>query len=267
MLDLEQIRAFYPEPLRPFGRALLREYLQYKILEAIAELPVADRLRFMGGTCIHMVHASPRFSEDLDFDNLDISAEDFLALCRDVRRSLQLDGLRVECATSLSGAFTGSLSFPGLLHEQGLSGHPEEKLLIKVDTEPQRFEYTADKVVLSRFDALLRINVVPVDVLLAQKMHAALARKRAMGRDFYDVVHLMGRTTPSMAYVQAKIGAGTREELRDRLLARWRALDTQTLVRDVSPFLPVARDIKRVEMFAEVMEAWRPRHEDSGPGR
>ena len=35
MLDLKQIESFYPEYLRSFKRNLLREYLQYKILEAI----------------------------------------------------------------------------------------------------------------------------------------------------------------------------------------------------------------------------------------
>ena len=33
MLDIKQIEPFYPENLRPFKRNLLREYVQYKILE------------------------------------------------------------------------------------------------------------------------------------------------------------------------------------------------------------------------------------------
>jgi hypothetical protein len=258
MLDLEQIRALSPQPLRPFGRGLLREYLQYKVLEAIAELPVADRLRFMGGTCIHMVHGSPRFSEYLDFDNLDITLEDFNSLCRDVRHALELDGYRAECSVSAAGALSASLRFPGLLHAQGLSDHPEEKLLIKIDTEPQRFGYLPDKVVINRYDVLLRINVVPVDILLAQKIHCALARRRAMGRDFFDILHLIGRTAPNMGYLQEKTGIGTHDEVRDRLLARWRSLDTRALVLDVKPFLPDARDINRLELFADLVESWKP---------
>ena len=42
MLDIKQIESFYPEPLRPFRKNLLREYLQYKILEAIFEQDFLD---------------------------------------------------------------------------------------------------------------------------------------------------------------------------------------------------------------------------------
>ena len=87
MLDFRQIESFYPEQIRPFKKNLLREYLQYKILEAIFESPLADKLTFMGGTCIHIVHGSPRFSEDLDFDNPGIGRHDFQALYQRVKRN------------------------------------------------------------------------------------------------------------------------------------------------------------------------------------
>lgn len=69
MLELSQIESFYPESLRPFKKNLLREYLQYKILEIIFLSEFAQGLSFMGGSAIHIVHGLPRFSEDLDFDN------------------------------------------------------------------------------------------------------------------------------------------------------------------------------------------------------
>jgi len=92
MLDIKQIESFYPEQLRAFKKNLLREYLQYKILEAIFESPLADKLIFMGGTCIHIVHGGPRFSEDLDFDNPGIGRHDFKALSQRVKRTLELQG-------------------------------------------------------------------------------------------------------------------------------------------------------------------------------
>ena len=93
MLDFRQIESFYPEHLRPFKKNLLREYLQYKILEAIFESPLADKLTFMGGTCIHIVHGSPRFSEDLDFDNPGIGRHDFEALSRKGKKDLGAAGI------------------------------------------------------------------------------------------------------------------------------------------------------------------------------
>jgi hypothetical protein len=35
MLDLHQIESFYPEHLRAFKKNILREYLQYKVLDII----------------------------------------------------------------------------------------------------------------------------------------------------------------------------------------------------------------------------------------
>ena len=54
MLNLRQIKSFYPEQLQGFDRFVIREYLQYKILEIIFETPYENKLAFLGGTCLRM---------------------------------------------------------------------------------------------------------------------------------------------------------------------------------------------------------------------
>jgi hypothetical protein len=49
MLDIEQIQSYYPKNLKSFKKNILREYLQYKILEIIYTSIYAKRLIFMGG--------------------------------------------------------------------------------------------------------------------------------------------------------------------------------------------------------------------------
>lgn len=39
MLSLEQLRSYYPKALQNYGRFIIREYLQYKILEIVFESP------------------------------------------------------------------------------------------------------------------------------------------------------------------------------------------------------------------------------------
>ena len=56
MLDFEQIREQYPANLRRFERAILREYLQYKVLQAIFDSHHASKLAFLGGTALRIVH-------------------------------------------------------------------------------------------------------------------------------------------------------------------------------------------------------------------
>ena len=80
MLELKEIESFYPEYLRPFKGNILREYLQYKILESVYSSEFGRNLVFMGGTAIHIAHGLPRFSEDLDFDNRGLDQKGFEAL-------------------------------------------------------------------------------------------------------------------------------------------------------------------------------------------
>jgi predicted nucleotidyltransferase component of viral defense system len=254
MLDIKQIESFYPEHLWPFKKNLLREYLQYKILEAIFESPIADKLTFMGGTCIHMVHGSPRFSEDLDFDNPGISRHDFEALSQKVKRTLELQGYIVELKNTYQDAFRAYLRFPGLLHAGGISGHRDEKLLIQIDTEPQEAQYSPEKFILNKFDVFSRINIVPADILLAQKIYCIFNRSRPMGRDFFDVVFLLGKSNVNFDYLSQKMSIRNKSDLRDKLLLRCARLDFKRLTKDLEPFVYSKKEMNRVLMFPDVVQ-------------
>jgi hypothetical protein len=256
MLELKQIEAFFPENLRHLKRNLLREYLQYKILDAVFRGRQGQKLVFMGGTAIHVVHGLPRFSEDLDFDNRGLERADFSALVRDVARKLILEGYAVETGTSFKGAFSADIKFIGLLLKLGLSGHKEEKFLIKLDAEPQQFLYEPERVILSKFDVVAGIGVVPASILLAQKYHAILTRKRAMGRDFFDAMFLAGKARPDFGYLQERAGIADQQGLRSALLQRCAELDLKLLVRDLEPFLYSPADAKQVLLFEEIVRKW-----------
>jgi len=254
MLDIEQIQSFYPEHIRPFKKNLLREYLQYKILEAIFESPLAEKLTFMGGTCIHIIHGSPRFSEDLDFDNPDIDRHDFETLSQRVKRALELQGFTVELKNTYQNAFRASLRFPGLLQVEGISGHRDEKLLIQIDTEPQGVRYQQDKFILNKFDVFSRINIVPEDTLLAQKILCIFTRSRPMGRDFFDVVFLLAKSEVDFDYLDRKISIRNKNELRDKLLRRCKQLDFSRLTKDLEPFVYSKKELQRILMFRDFIQ-------------
>jgi len=254
MLDIRQIEAFYPEQLRPFKKSLLREYLQYKILEAIFDSPLSNRLVFMGGTCIHIVHNSPRFSEDLDFDNRDITPIEFDTLSQGVRRSLELQGYSVELKQTYGAAFHASLRFSDILYANGISGHREEKLLIQIDTEPQGVRYRPSKYLLSKFDVFSRINVVPPETLASQKILCVFNRSRPMGRDFLDVVHLLGVYGTDYTYLGQKMGIRNSSELREKLMDKCAQLDFELLATDIEPFVYSKKDVERVLYFPDFIE-------------
>lgn len=256
MLDMKQIESFYPEYLRPFKRNLLREYLQYKILEIMFDSRFGRRLSFMGGTAIRIIHSNTRFSEDLDFDNLGLEEKDFGQLTKLIQRTLQLEGYTVETKNVFKGAYRSYIRIPNILFETGLSGHKEEKLSIQVDAEPQRFNYRLDKIILNKFEVFLRINVVPVDILLAQKIFAILERKRPMGRDFYDAVFLLGKTTPNLDYLKLKLEINNWVDLKNRLLLRCGKFNFEQLAKEVEQFLFVPGDSKKVRFFCEYLQRY-----------
>jgi len=256
MLDLPHIESFYPAALRPMKRSLLREYLQLKILEQIFGSPWAGKLVFMGGTAIHLVHGNTRFSEDLDFDNQGIGAQEFREMGGHIVRALNLQGYDVDSTIVVKSAFHCHVRFSGLLYEIGISRHRDEVLTIQIDAEPQHFAYTPEKVLLNKFDVFVRIAVVPAAVLMAQKIACLFTRKRPMGRDAFDIVFLLGKTNPDMHYLQEKLGIEDKKELRERLLARCKEIDFKKSARDVEPFLFAAGDVKKVEQFAEVVRTF-----------
>ena len=93
MLDFEQIQEQYPENLQRFERAILREYLQYKVLQAIFESRYASNLAFLGGTALRIVHGNNRFSEDIDLDNFGLTWDEFEEVIQKVKRFMILTSL------------------------------------------------------------------------------------------------------------------------------------------------------------------------------
>lgn len=254
MLEFEQIKGQYPQNLQRFERSILREYLQYKILQAIFDSKHASKLSFLGGTALRIVYGNTRFSEDIDLDNFGLSWKAFEEVISKVRRFLSLEGFEVEVKNVRKGAYRCYLRFPELLYDQGLSPFPDEKILIQVDTTSQGYNYQPEIMLLNKFDVFTEIRVTPLDVLLSQKIYTAVNRNRPKGRDFYDITFLASRTKPNYGFLQQKIGIATDQQLREEVKSRIANFDFIALADDVAPFLINQNEIKRVEKFPEFWE-------------
>jgi predicted nucleotidyltransferase component of viral defense system len=251
MLDLKQIESFYPENLRIHKRNLLREYLQYVILDVIYNSQYGSRLVFMGGTAIHIIHGIRRFSEDLDFDNKGLSRDDFEGLSQNLLRKLDLYGYSVEIQNRYRGAFRCLVKFPGIFYQYDISSHPQEKLTIQIDSEPQNVDYKAERVFINKFDIFLKINAVPPEVLLAQKILAILNRPRTMGRDFYDVIFLFSKTNPDFNFLKEKIGLNKKIEIKEKLLLKCEKINFKKLTEDLKPFLFYPSEAEKIKLFPD----------------
>lgn len=251
MISISQLEQYYPASMHGFKKNILREYLQYKILEVTFNSRLAGKLSFLGGTALRIIYDNRRFSEDLDFDNFKLSENDFLLLTKEIQTGLKMEGYDVEIRNVLKGAFRCYIKLSNILFENYISDLKQEKIMIQVDTEPQNFDYEPEKKFLNKFDVFTQIYVTPLDILLSQKIYALLNRKRAKGRDYFDVTFLLQKTKPNYDYLSQKMGLADKQTLKKKLLHHIDTMNLKGLAKDVEPFLFQPSDSKIITMFSE----------------
>ncbi|MFA6995585.1 MAG: nucleotidyl transferase AbiEii/AbiGii toxin family protein [Patescibacteria group bacterium] len=250
MISLSEIRKYYPD-FSGWDRGILREYLQYKILDIIFKSEISNKLSFLGGTAIKICYGSWRFSEDLDFDNFGLTAAEFIRLSQIIKKELELEGYETEIKNVFKGAFRCNIKIPKLLKVNDLSVLEGEKILIQVDTAPHDFGYEPNNFLLQKFDIFRNIKLTPPDIILAMKIAAIFGRKRMKGRDFYDLVYLLGFADFNYKYLNSKLGIKDKKELKAKLLKMLTNLDLTIIAEDVRPFLIKPDDRERVLRFKE----------------
>jgi hypothetical protein len=236
------------------GQALnrLREYLQALVLRSLHESEAFRPLAFVGGTALRFLHGLPRFSEDLDFSL--VSAEGYagMAWMAKVKRDLALAGFDPQVTwNDRRVVHTGWVRLSGLLRDAGLSARPEQKLSIKleIDTRPPAGALCERRIVTRHVTFLVQHYDLPS--LLAGKLHAAITRKYATGRDWYDLVwYLSPRppVAPNLALLQNALdqtrGVGTCDAQSWGALVRERlaSCNLAAIRDDVRPFLERPQD-------------------------
>jgi predicted nucleotidyltransferase component of viral defense system len=255
MLSLNEIQKNYSEELKPFKRFILREYLQYKILEILFESKYANKISFLGGTCLRIIHQQQRFSEDLDFDNFNLTQSEFKEIARHIKSQLTKLGYEIEMKNVIKGAFHCYIKFPDILFQEKLSGHKQEKILIQLDTEPHFFDFTPETHILNKFDVFTQVFTTPKELLLAQKFYAVVNRKRNKGRDFFDIVFLLGQgVKPNYDYLDIKLNIINENQLKEIILQRCAEINMQEMSKDVAPFLFYPKDVKKVLLFEDYLK-------------
>ncbi|MCD8103107.1 MAG: nucleotidyl transferase AbiEii/AbiGii toxin family protein [Alistipes sp.] len=235
---------------------MLKEYIQLKILDFLSTSPYVEKVVFIGGTNLRLVKGIDRFSEDLDFDCKNFSQKDFKQMTDDILRFLQRSGFRAETRDKVNTkltAFRRNLYFPELLFELGLSGHKDERFLIKVESQDQGYEYTPVISNIKRAGFFFPFPVPPDSILCAMKISALLNRQK--GRDFYDAMFLLGQTEPDYGYLTAKWGIHNKEELKAALIEATDKINIETKSKDFEHLLFNRNKKDIVLRFREFVES------------
>lgn len=255
MIDLNYISGFFSTPIREnplFAKHIVKEYVQLMVLDFLSTTPYIAKMTFIGGTNLRLIKGIDRFSEDLDFDVKDMTEEEFMAMTDDVVRFLERSGLNVETKdkkNSRLSAFRRNIHFPQLLFDLRLTGHKDERFLLKIEAQNQGIEYESKIVNVSGCGFFFPLPVPPDSVLLSMKLSALLARGK--GRDFYDTMFLMAQTAPDYDFLEKRVGISTPAQLKSALEQRLADVDLRIKKRDFQHLLFSERNSEKILRFPE----------------
>ena len=237
MIDLQSILAYYPPQIATnasFHKHILKEYIELLALEHLSQSPYAPKIVFIGGTNLRLILGLDRFSEDLDFDCKQLNAEEFISMTDALVEYLILNGLQVELRDKENPRLTAyrrNIYFPELLFDMNLTGHREERFLMKIEAQDQGVNYTPQTAMVSRNGFFFPVTVPSKSTMLSMKLAALLAR--AKGRDFYDTIFLWQQVQPDYDFLRQRCGIGDPEALKKAINDK---LDTVDLVQKQKDF-------------------------------
>ena len=259
MIRIEQIRNFFPAQIRGdsgFDKYMLKEYLQLMILDYLSSTPSIRKMAFIGGTNLRLVKGIDRFSEDLDFDCKEFSKEEFDEMTNGVVQFLERSGLRVEVRDKENPkltAFRRNIYFPELLFDLGLSGHKEERFMIKIESQDQVIAYSNVMTNIKGCGFFFPFPVPSNGVLCSMKIAAMLTR--AKGRDFYDLMFLLPQSKPDYDFLSKRCGIHNLQEFKQATSKLLKTVDLNKKQKDFEHLLFNKTSSEKILRFGEFMDS------------
>ncbi len=259
MISIAQIKNYFPAQIRDnaiFYKYMLKEYLQLLILDYLSSTHYVQKIVFIGGTNLRLVKGIDRFSEDLDFDCKNFSEQEFKEMTDSIILFLERSGWRVKTRDNNNPkltAFRTSIYFPELLFDMGLSGHKEERFLVKVESQDQGITYEPVIVNISGCGFFFPFPVSSDAVLCSMKINAMLARSK--GRDFYDLMFLLAQTKPDYDFLTKCCGISNLKQLKHATQERLTTIDLKVKQRDFEHLLFNKTNSEKVLRFGSFMNA------------
>ncbi|MGB9707477.1 MAG: nucleotidyl transferase AbiEii/AbiGii toxin family protein [Microgenomates group bacterium] len=234
--------------------SILREFLQVKILEKIYQQKNSRFLFFVGGTSLRILQDLDRFSEDLDFDYINLETKDIEEIYKNVVFSLRQENIEVKTYKNLDKKpIEFELRFPKILYELGLSSYLSQNLVIKLDFDNFWKNLKAEIIQLEKFDVSEKIITIPKNQLLVQKLFAYLNRKQTLARDIYDIVWLISNDAKiDWDFLRVnKIDKNIKTKVLEKFLKDEKKLNI--LKKQLEPLLLNTNSAKKIDNFKNYM--------------
>jgi len=235
-------------------RAIIREYLQIKILDLIYKEKLALNFIFIGGTSLRLTRELDRFSEDLDFDLENVKPESLDKLMRKIFKELKSENIDLDFYSNKTQKKTYyEFRFTGLFSSLGMGTDSEEKLTIKFDFENFWHSHKKEVVLLNRYGYLINVITIPLGEHLIQKMAAYTRRAQTQARDIYDIVWLISQgIKPDWAFAN---GNHIDRSIVDQAINKFTMEFTKLkgLKKRLSPFLFDERNVIKLDLALKLL--------------
>lgn len=235
-------------------RAILREYLQVRILDLLYQEKVSPGLFFVGGTSLRLLYGLDRFSEDLDFDMVKLKQKQIKKVMDNTHQRLLKENIEVDLYQNitLKRAYY-ELRFKNLLYELSLTRNREEKLMVKFDFETFWQGQKRKVVLLKRYGFLVNVVTIPFEQILVQKLLAYIKRKQTLPRDIYDIVWLIaqGAKIDKDFMIKNNLPLNLITKAREKFEKERKKL--KNLKLKLRPFLINENYSKKLELFPKVL--------------
>ena len=262
MISIDSIRNYYQGYVRDnaaFTKHILKEYVQLLTLDYLSSTPYIRKLTFIGGTNLRLAKGIERFSEDLDFDCKLFPEDEFTAMSNDVLLFLRRSGFKAEMRNNPNSrlkAFRSSIHFPELLFELGLSGHKDERFMLKLEAQDQKIEYERTMAFINGCGFFFAFPVPSDAVLCSMKISAML--NRGKGRDYYDVMFLLSQTKPDYSFLSSCCGIHNLQELKAAVDRSLKSVNLHHKQRDFEHLLLDGNTGKNILYFKEFIHSLTP---------
>ncbi|GEM_PF-1471180 len=203
-----------------------REVAQLEFLKRLSSSDLKTYLAFKGGTALHLIYQTERFSEDLDFS-----------------LTKKLDGQSIM--NSLDKLLAGEDVTDKVIKRRTVLY--ETRQVYRDNSFRLKLEINTNDIVPGEvktmfavhIPASFTIGVMRLDWMVAQKVHAFINRKKA--RDLFDFWFILKTKLPLDIDLVASLAQLSKAEVTKKIETRIEETTEREIITDLNPFLPAQK--------------------------
>ena len=134
-----------------------------------------------------------------------------------------------------------------------MSGHKEERFLIKVESQDQQVNYSPVVTNIKGCGFFFPFPVPSDGVLCSMKIAAMVAR--AKGRDFYDLMFLLSQAKPDYNFLSQRCGIHNLQEFKQATVELLKTVDLKKKQKDFEHLLFNKVNSEKILRFGEFVDS------------